>query len=177
MARPLFNAAPAVRGGAQGTADGPIDVTGIGNAIVDVLAHADDAQIVRAGLAKGTMTLIDEARARELYAEMGPALEVSGGSVANSTAGIASLGGRAAYIGKVRDDQLGEVFVHDIRAVGVHFDTPPSRDGASTARCLILVTPDAQRTMSTFLGACRELGPNDIDESLIERSQVTYLEG
>jgi sugar/nucleoside kinase (ribokinase family) len=157
--------------------DGPIDVTGIGNAIVDVLAHADDAQVVRAGLTKGTMALIDEPRARELYAQMGSALEISGGSVANSTAGIASLGGRAAYIGKVRDDQLGEVFMHDIRAVGVHFDTPPLRSGASTARCLIMVTPDAQRTMSTFLGACRELGPNDIDESLIERSQVTYLEG
>ena len=142
-----------------------------------MLAHAEEAQIARAGLIKGTMALIDEPRARELYAEMGQAVEISGGSVANSTAGIASLGGRAAYIGKVRDDQLGEVFMHDIRAVGVHFDTPPSRDGASTARCLIMVTPDAQRTMSTFLGACRELGPSDIDESLIERSQVTYLEG
>ena len=158
-------------------ADGPIDVTGIGNAIVDVLAHADEAALARAGLVKGAMALIDEARARELYAGMGQAVEVSGGSAANTVAGLASLGGRAAYIGKVRDDQLGEVFAHDMRAVGVHFDTAPSRDGASTARCLVMVTPDAQRTMATFLGACLGLGPSDIDEALIARSQVTYLEG
>jgi sugar/nucleoside kinase (ribokinase family) len=154
-----------------------IDVTGIGNAIVDVLAHADDALIAAQGLTKGTMALIDEPRARELYAQMGQAMEVSGGSVANSMAGLASLGGAAAYIGKVAGDQLGEVFSHDIRAVGVRFDTTPSQSGVSTARCLVLVTPDAQRTLNTFLGACLELGPSDIDEALIARSKVTYLEG
>jgi sugar/nucleoside kinase (ribokinase family) len=154
-----------------------IDVTGIGNAIVDVLAHADDAFLKAHGLAKGTMALIDEARAAELYAAMGQAVEVSGGSAANTLSGVASLGGHAAYIGKVREDQLGEVFSHDIRAVGVSFDTRPTRGGASTARCLILVTPDAQRTMNTYLGACRELGPDDLDEALIARSKVVYLEG
>jgi sugar/nucleoside kinase (ribokinase family) len=158
-------------------ADAMIDVTGIGNAIVDVLAHADDAFLDTHGLAKGTMALVDEARARELYACMGQCVEISGGSCANTIAGIASLGGRGAYVGKVSDDQLGEVFTHDIRAVGVRFDTVSSRGGASTARCLILVTPDAQRTMNTFLGACRELGPADIDASVIERSKVTYMEG
>jgi sugar/nucleoside kinase (ribokinase family) len=154
-----------------------IDVTGIGNAIVDVLCHADDAALAGNGLVKGTMALIDEQRARELYASMGPGVEVSGGSAANTMAGIASLGGRAAYVGKVRDDQLGEVFSHDLRAVGVSFATQPSKHGPPTARCLILVTPDAQRTMSTFLGACRELGPEDIDEVLIRSSKVTYMEG
>jgi len=154
-----------------------VDVTGIGNAIVDVLAHASDAQLEELGLIKGTMALVDQARAGELYAKMGSAVEMSGGSAANTMAGIASLGGHAAYIGKVSQDTLGEVFSHDIRAVGVRFQTTPARDGASTARCLILVTPDAQRTMSTFLGACRELGPADIDETLIATSKVTYLEG
>jgi sugar/nucleoside kinase (ribokinase family) len=158
-------------------ADAMIDVTGIGNAIVDVLAHADDAFLAAQGLTKGTMALVDEARARELYASMGQCVEISGGSAANTIAGVASLGGRGAYVGKVSDDQLGEVFTHDIRAVGVSFDTEPARGGASTARCLILVTADAQRTMNTFLGACRELGPGDIDPSVIERSKVTYMEG
>jgi sugar/nucleoside kinase (ribokinase family) len=158
-------------------ADALIDVTGIGNAIVDVLAHADDAFLATHGLTKGTMALVDEARARALYQHMGQCVEISGGSAANTVAGVASLGGRAAYVGKVSDDQLGEVFSHDIRAVGVAFDTVPARGGISTARCLILVTPDAQRTMNTFLGACRELGPADIDEALIARSKVTYMEG
>ncbi|MFI5308683.1 MAG: adenosine kinase [Polyangiales bacterium] len=158
-------------------AGSPIDVTGIGNAIVDVLCHADDALLLRNGLTKGTMALIDERQAAELYAGMGPAVEVSGGSAANTVAGVASLGGKAAYIGKVHDDQLGEVFSHDLRALGVTFETTRGKHGPPTARCLVLVTEDAQRTMSTFLGACRELGPEDIDEALIRRSQVTYLEG
>ncbi len=157
--------------------DGLIDVTGIGNAIVDVLAHADEAFLAAQGLDKGTMALIDEQRAAQLYAAMGQAVEASGGSAANTMAGLASLGGRAAYVGKVREDQLGEVFTHDIRAVGVGFDTRPAGGGASTARCLILVTSDAQRTMNTYLGACRELSPDDIDEALIARSTVVYLEG
>ena len=154
-----------------------LDVTGIGNAIVDVLAHAPDDQLARLGLHKGSMTLVDAEAAERLYAQMAPAVEVSGGSVANSVAGLASLGGKAGYLGKVRRDQLGQVFSHDIRAAGVEFTSQPSEAGPSTARCLILVTPDGQRTMSTYLGACVELGPEDIDESLLARSKVVYLEG
>ncbi len=154
-----------------------LDVAGIGNAIVDVITHADDAQLAHLGLPKGAMTLIDGARAQELYAQLGPGVEASGGSVANSMAGLASLGGKAGYIGKVKADQLGEVFAHDIRAAGVEFPSAPASRCADTARCLILVTPDGQRTMNTYLGACVELGPEDIDEDLIARAQVTYLEG
>lgn len=154
-----------------------LDVVGIGNAIVDVIAQTDDAFLKRHGLAKGTMRLIDAAGAEALYAEMGPGLEMSGGSAGNTMAGIASLGGGGAYIGKVREDELGKVFAHDIRSVGVRFETAPLRQGPPTARCLVLVTPDAQRTMSTFLGASVELGPEDIAPALIEAAQVTYLEG
>lgn len=154
-----------------------LDVTAIGNAIVDVLAHADDAVLVEQGLIKGTMALVDETRASELYAQMGSALEMSGGSAANTAAGIASLGGKAAFIGKVRDDQLGEVFAHDIRAAGVRFETHPATTGPATARCLVLVTPDAQRTLNTFLGACTALRPEDIDEALVAESRVVYTEG
>lgn len=154
-----------------------IDVVGIGNAIVDVFAKADDAFIAANGLNKNTMTLIDAKRAEELYARMGPGREVSGGSCANTVAGVAALGGGAGYIGKVRDDQLGAVFRHDIRAAGVRFDTPPAADGPPTARSLIIITPDAHRTMNTFLGACVNLGPEDVDEKLIAAGRVTYLEG
>lgn len=153
------------------------DVLGIGNAIVDVLAQSDDAFLDEHGLPKGSMTLVDSARAEALYDRMGPGVEVSGGSVANSVAGVASLGGRVAYIGKVRDDELGRIFAHDIRAAGVAFTTPPAADGPATARCLILVTRDAQRTMSTYLGACTGLGPDDVDRELVAASAVTYLEG
>jgi sugar/nucleoside kinase (ribokinase family) len=153
------------------------DVVGIGNAIVDVLAKADDAFLKRQGLAKGTMALIDAARAEALYAEMGEGIEASGGSAANTIAGLASLGGRGAYVGKLRDDELGAIFAHDLKSIGVEFKTPPLTSGPPTARCLILVTPDAQRTMNTFLGACVELGPEDIDAELISAAQVTYLEG
>jgi sugar/nucleoside kinase (ribokinase family) len=153
------------------------DVTGIGNAIVDVLSNEEEAFIAANGLNKGAMTLIDEDRAHELYDRMGSGIECSGGSAGNTMAGIASLGGKGAYIGKVRDDQLGEVFAHDIRAIGVDFATSPLSDGPATARCLIVVTPDAQRTMNTFLGACVSLGPDDIDEELIRSSKVTYMEG
>src|SRR5918911_366499 len=155
----------------------PIDVLGIGNAIVDVIAHAEDPFIAAQGFAKGSMTLIDSDRAEALYDAMGPAIESSGGSAGNTMAGIASLGGSGAYIGKVRDDQLGAVFRHDITAIGVRFDTPAAISGPTTARCLIMVTPDGQRTMGTYLGACVELGPGDIDEALIAAAQVTYLEG
>src|SRR6266700_7657336 len=154
-----------------------IDVVGIGNAIVDVIAHAEDAFLAQETLVKGTMTLVDAPRAEALYRMMGPGIEASGGSAGNTMAGIASLGGSGAYIGKVRNDQLGEVFRHDITAIGVAFATAPAHSGLPTARCLILVTPDAQRTMNTFLGACVDLGPEDIDHEIIAAAQVTYLEG
>jgi sugar/nucleoside kinase (ribokinase family) len=154
-----------------------LDVTGIGNAIVDVISHATDADLERLGMIKGSMALIGEARAHVLYGQMGPAMEMSGGSVANSMAGLASLGGRSGYLGRVRKDQLGEVFAHDIRAAGVEYKCAPAEQGPSTARCLILVTKDGQRTMNTYLGACVDLGPEDIDEELIARSKVVYLEG
>ena len=155
----------------------PIDVVGIGNAIVDVIAHADEAFLEKEALVKGTMALIDAERAEALYRIMGPAIEASGGSTANTMAGIASLGGSGAFIGKVRDDLLGQVFRHDLTAQGVRFDTPAATEGPATARCLILVTPDGQRTMNTFLGACAELGPGDIDPEIVGMAQVTYLEG
>ncbi len=157
--------------------DTPLDVVGVGNAIVDVLTQADDAELESLGLAKGAMTLIDADRADELYGRMGSGIEVSGGSAANTLAGIASLGGSGAYIGKVRDDQLGEVFSHDIRAAGVDYRSRPVSSGPPTARCLIFVTPDAQRTMQTFLGVSVELGPDDIDPEAIGRAAITYLEG
>jgi sugar/nucleoside kinase (ribokinase family) len=154
-----------------------IDVVGIGNAIVDVLAQADESFIVAEKLTKGTMALIDQARAHALYGRMGPGLEASGGSAANTIAGIASLGGKGAYIGKVADDLLGKVFAHDLRAAGVQYDTEPLKTGPATARCLILVTPDAQRTMNTFLGASVEFEPGDVDRELVAAAQLTYLEG
>jgi sugar/nucleoside kinase (ribokinase family) len=157
----------------------PLDVVGIGNAIVDILTRTNDDFIDIHQIAKGSMTLIEEDRAETLYKKMGPATEVSGGSVANTIAAFAAMGGKAGYIGKVANDQLGTVFRHDICAAGVAFDTPALSDGPSTARCLILVTPDAQRTMCTYLGACVWLTPADIDAAreLIERAEVTYLEG
>ncbi len=154
-----------------------IDVVGIGNAIVDVLAHCDDGFIERMSLNKGAMTLIGTDRAEELYAAMGPAIEISGGSAANTTVGVASLGGKAAFIGKVGNDQLGGIFRHDVRAAGVQYDTPPATSKTPTARSMILVTPDAERTMNTHLGACHELTPDDIAPHLIQRARVTYLEG
>ena len=153
------------------------DVLGIGNAIVDVLARAEDDFLVRHDMRKGAMTLIDEARADSLYAAMGPGVEVSGGSCGNTIAGVASFGGRGAYIGKVRNDQLGGVFGHDLRATGVTFDTAQATAGPATARCLIVVTPDAQRTMNTYLGACMGLGPADIDVRQVGAAAVTYVEG
>ncbi len=153
------------------------DVLGVGNAIVDIIAQADEAFLERHGMAKGGMALIDEARAHALYADMGSAIEASGGSAANSIAGVASFGGRAAFIGKVRDDEFGRIFGHDLTSLGVHFTTPPATEGAATARCLVLVTPDAQRTMNTHLGACVDLTPADIDADLVAASAITYLEG
>ena len=158
-------------------ANGKIDVLGVGNAIVDVLAHASDTFLEEQGIAKGAMTLVEADRARAIYAAMGPGTEVSGGSAANTIAGIAAMGARSAFIGKVRDDQLGEVFSHDLRALGVQFETRPATDGPETARCMVLVTPDAQRTMCTYLGACVELGPGDVDETLVRAADITYMEG
>lgn len=157
--------------------DTEYDVIAIGNAIVDVLAQASDGFLAEQGLNKGAMSLIDSESAERLYSVMGPAVEASGGSAANTVAGIAGLGGRAAFIGTVADDQLGEVFAHDIRAVGVSFNSAPLKSSAPTARCLIFVTPDAERTMQTFLGACVELGPDDVSEDLIASAKVVYLEG
>ena len=154
-----------------------LDVVAIGNAIVDVLSHSEDAFLAQHGLAKSSMTLIDAARAEVLYADMGAGIEVSGGSAANTVAGVAGLGGRCAFVGKVRDDQLGAVFAHDLQALGIAFDTAMAAAGPPTGRCLILVTPDAQRTMNTFLGASSELGPGDVDDGLIARARITYLEG
>jgi sugar/nucleoside kinase (ribokinase family) len=154
-----------------------LDVLGIGNALVDVLSHESEDFVRRQGLAKGTMQLVDEDRARELYAAMGPGVEISGGSAANTVVGVASFGGRAHFVGKVRDDQLGEVFRHDLRSVGVGYATPAAASGPSTGRCLIVVTPDAQRTMSTYLGASTRLGQADVDKPLIERARILYLEG
>jgi sugar/nucleoside kinase (ribokinase family) len=156
---------------------GDIDVIGIGNALVDVLCHESEEFLLSHGLAKGTMQLINEAGARRLYEAMGPGVEMSGGSAANTIVGVASFGGRAHYVGKVRNDQLGDVFAHDLRSTGVEYDTPPAIDGPPTGRCLIMVTPDAQRTMGTFLGASVSLSPGDIDAELIVRGKILYLEG
>ncbi len=158
-------------------ADTRFHVAAIGNAIVDVLVHADEALLADLALAKGVMTLIDAAEAERVYARLPPGIECSGGSAANTVVGVAGLGGRAAYVGKVKDDQLGEVFRHDIRTAGVAFDTPAADGGPSTARCFVLVTPDAQRTMLTYLGACVELTPEDVDGAMIAAAAVTYLEG
>ena len=154
-----------------------LDVVGIGNAIVDAVAEADDALLADEGLPKGSMTLIDAARADALRPRMGQAVEVCGGSAANTMVGVARLGGAAGYVGKVRDDAAGAAFRRDIEASGVAFPTPAAADGAATAQCLIFVTPDAQRTMNTYLGACVELGPADIDPDFIAQARLLYMEG
>ncbi len=153
------------------------DVLTLGNALVDVLAHADDDFVARTGVEPGAMTMIDADRSDAIYAEMSAAIEISGGSAANTAAGVASFGGKAAYIGRVADDTFGKVFAHDLRSVGVHFDAPLASSGPPTGRCLVIVTPDADRTLCTFLGAGAELDESYIDEALVESSAVTYLEG
>ncbi len=153
------------------------DVLTLGNALVDVLVHADDDFVKRAEVEPGAMTMVDAARSDEIYALMGPATEISGGSAANTAAGVASFGGKAAYIGRVSDDAFGKVFSHDLRSLGVHFDTPFATTGPPTGRCLVIVTPDAERTLCTFLGAGAELDETYIDEALVESAAVTYLEG
>src|SRR4029079_92134 len=143
------------------------DVLGIGNAIVDVIARAEDDFLIQHGMNKGTRALIDEPRAEAIYASMGPAIEISGGSGANTIAGVASFGGRAAFVGKVKDDELGRAFAHDIRAAGVPSVTPAASEGPSTAGGYVLVTPDGERTMNTYLGAAQDLHPNDVDPDVV----------
>ncbi|MEM1382567.1 MAG: adenosine kinase [Pseudomonadota bacterium] len=159
--------------------NGRIDVVGIGNALVDVLSKVTDDFLNENGVDKGVMTLIDTARAAELYGRMGAATEISGGSGANTIAGLAGLGATAAYVGKVKDDQLGRIFAHDIRALGAGFDTPlaPPETEIETGRCLVLVSPDGERSMNTYLGVSEALGPNDIDPDLMARADWLYLEG
>lgn len=157
--------------------DTRFDVLGLGNAIVDVIAQAEDDFLARENLNKGSMTLIDEARTLSLYEAMGPSTIISGGSAANTIVGLASFGLRAAFIGKVKADETGHAFTHDIRSIGVTFDTPAATEGPATARCLVLVTPDGERTMNTFLGACQNLTPDDVDEDKVRASQIVYLEG
>lgn len=153
------------------------DVIGIGNAIVDVIARAEDDFLVKHKMTKGAMALIDEPRAEAIYAAMGPATEISGGSAANTIAGVASLSGKAAFVGTVKDDTLGGVFAHDIRASGVSFKVPPFKSGPSTARSYILVTPDGERTMNTYLGAAQLLSTKEIDENEIATAKILYMEG
>ncbi len=158
-------------------AQAKIDVLTIGNAIVDVIAKVDDAFVEKNGLVKGSMNLIDEARAEELYNSMGPAIEISGGSAGNTAAGVASFGGKAAYFGKIKSDQLGEIFRHDMRSLGVQFDSVAATSGPATARSFILVTPEGERTMNTYLGACVHLNESDVDENIVSAAKVTYMEG
>jgi sugar/nucleoside kinase (ribokinase family) len=153
------------------------DVLGIGNAIVDIIARTEEDFLVRHGMNKGAMALIDEPRAETIYQAMGPVVEISGGSAANTIVGVAGFGGRAAFVGKVKADKLGESFSHDIRAARVAFATAPASDGPATARCFVLVTPDGERTMNTYLGAAQDLHPRDIEEAQIAASAITYLEG
>ncbi len=153
------------------------DVLGIGNAIFDVLVQTDESFLVAHGMTKGGMALIDEARATSIYRDMGPATEMSGGSAANTIVGVANFGARAAYVGKVRDDQIGRMYTHDIRAAGVVFETMPASDGPATGCSYILVTPDGERTMNTYLGAAQELMPSDIDAAQVAASAMIYLEG
>lgn len=153
------------------------DVVGIGNAIVDIISRTDDGFLAKHGLEKGFMRLIDADEAAALYEQMGPATERSGGSVANSIAGLASFGGNGGFIGRVAADQFGGIFRHDIRSLGIAYETAPASDGTPTARCLVLVTPDGERTMNTFLGASVDFAPADIDRGLIGASRIVYLEG
>ncbi|MEA2839813.1 MAG: hypothetical protein QOF41_1143 [Methylobacteriaceae bacterium] len=153
------------------------DVLALGNAIVDIIAHADDDVLVAHNLHKGAMQLVDEATVENLQSAGGKPTFVSGGSAANTTVGLARLGCRSAFIGKVKADQAGDAFTHDIRAAGVHFATPPAPEGAATARCLIFVTPDGQRTMNTYLGASQALYESDVDAELVASSKIVYLEG
>lgn len=155
----------------------PLDLLVLGNAIVDVIARTDEDFLAAQGVAKGAMQLIDEARAEDLFTAMGPATIVSGGSGANTAVGAAILGAKTGFVGKVRDDELGGLFAHDLKATGVQFGVPAAQDGPATARCFVLVTPDGERTMNTYLGACQGLSPADVDEASTAAARVVYLEG
>src|SRR3954462_8555948 len=154
-----------------------IDVLAIGNAIVDVIARTDEAFLARENVHKGAMQLIDEARAEHLYAAMGPTTIISGGSASTTPVAVPPLGAKAAFIGKVRDDELGRLYGHDLRSIGVRFDVPSASEGPATARSFILVTPDGERTMNTYLGACQNLTPEDVDPHTVRASPIGYLEG
>lgn len=153
------------------------DVLTIGNAIVDIIARTNDDFLVDNGIVKGAMNLVDASRAQHLYSKMKNAIETSGGSAANTAAAIASLGGKVAYMGKVANDELGGIFAHDIRSQGVHYDTMPLENGNSTARSMIFITPDGERSMNTYLGACIDFGPEDIEAEKIEQAKIIYFEG
>jgi sugar/nucleoside kinase (ribokinase family) len=152
-------------------------VLGIGNALVDVISSVDDDFITAHDFPRGATTMVDLERAEAVYADLPPAQEISGGSCANTIAGLASCGATVAFVGRVRDDQLGKVYTHDLRSLGVHFDVAPATTGPATGRCLVMVTPDAQRTQCTYLGASTFIGPEDVDPALVGRAAVTYLEG
>ncbi|MCC2096947.1 MAG: adenosine kinase [Hyphomicrobiales bacterium] len=158
-------------------ADSTFDIVGIGNAIVDVLSQTEDDLLIAEGMQKGSMSLADEERTAHLYGKMGQTTVISGGSAANTIVGAASLGAKTAFIGKVKNDRAGDEFTHDIRAMGVHFNTSAATDGPATAKCLVFVTPDGERTMNTYLGACQNLTAADVDEETIQSAKVTYLEG
>lgn len=158
-------------------AEATFDVLGIGNAIFDILSHVNDDVLVRNGLAKGRMALVDADGIRTVYDQVAAAVRVSGGSAGNTIAGVASLGGKAAFIGKVAADEFGEAYRHDMRALGIHFETAPLAKGTPTASCLVLVTPDGERTMNTFLGASVELAPADVEPKTVEAAAITFLEG
>ncbi|HYV58706.1 MAG TPA: adenosine kinase, partial [Acidimicrobiia bacterium] len=157
--------------------DADFDVLGIGNALVDVIASVDDAFVAAHDFPHGATTMVDLERAEAVYADLPPTQELSGGSCANTIAGLGSFGSAVAFIGRVRDDQLGQVYTHDLRSLGVHFDVVPATEGPATGRCLIMVTPDAHRTQCTYLGASTFIGPEDVDADVVARAQVTYLEG
>ena len=154
-----------------------IDVVALGHPLVDVLTHESDDVVARAGVERGAMTMVDAARSDEIYAQLGPAQETSGGSAANTAVGVAAFGGRAAFIGRIADDAFGQVFAHDLRSAGVEFDVSPATDGSPTGRCLVIVAADAERTMCTYLGAGAEIDPLDVDADRIAGAAVTYLEG
>jgi sugar/nucleoside kinase (ribokinase family) len=157
--------------------DAHFDVLGIGNALVDVIASVDDAFVEAHDFPRGATTMVDLERAESVYTDLPPAQEISGGSCANTIAGLASFGATVAFIGRVRDDQLGKVYTHDLRSLGVHFDVAPATAGPATGRCLVMVTPDAHRTQCTYLGASTFIGPEDVESHVVAGSQVTYLEG
>ena len=154
-----------------------IDVVALGHPLVDVLVHETDDVVARAKVERGAMTMVDAARSDEIYAQLGPAQETSGGSAANTAVGVTAFGGRAAFVGRIADDTFGKVFAHDLRSAGVEYDVPPATDGSPTGRCLVIVAADADRTMCTYLGAGAEIDPRDVDEERIASAQITYLEG